>query len=769
MKNHLSISFTFVLPATFLFLGIVYMILFAGFVDGPFNPAVLTILAVGWFFLGQKGELPLEKPILAFLSILALTSLTSIDPRRSFSEVLAIGTGLFLFFVISEIVKRWISINFVITLILIIGLGLMLLSWSDTLRWYIQWVKSSPGQWIPGISYRLNGSNLMAAFYNLILILAGARFIQAKSPVFRIGWAFYCFSALVLIFLTSSRGAWFGTAAGLIALLVLSQQTIRTTLAEMWKKLRHPRLAIALLSVVILVGQGFTGWIYLRLFALHPTHVALLTSRGYIWNPAWQGFLQSPIWGKGPYTYGSLLMRTLSIPPADIYVHAHNMYLDIMEGSGLLGLFAFGWLVFSIGKKYRSRLSETVGKERALVIGSVAALVSYCVHGIFDGVYLMTFATSTVIIILGASLSSPGSQPTTKRGIPVYLGLCLVALTWTSLWLANPLIKGVQSLEAGNYAGAVQFLKQAVQRDGRLAVTHQQAGLVYSFQAYRGDAGALQPAIQAFEEAIKLDPDWSLNYANLAAVYRQQGSLQLAVKEFQKAVQLSSEVAVYSLNLGQTLEMDQQPAQAQQAYFQALKLRPDWAEAYFFRATHFRKQVLAAWQAENPPQETTTPNQAPLEGSVQGYAIDILKPVETLLDDDKIDEASRLLLRASLAYLRNNEDRLEFQWLQAALEAKKGNLEQAVQLGEKALDGYRNQGVYGPGTYGQNTYASQLFHSYALKDDFVAQMTLIVLTDRWGKRENQLIAWYRELGNTQRSDQLKGELEKNIPDFSPKN
>ncbi len=199
MKSHLNISFKFVLPATFLVLGVLYLVLFAGFVDGPFNPAVLSIIAVGWLVLGQKGKLPLEKPILAFLSVLALTSLTSIDPRRSFSEVLAIGTGFFLIFVISEIVKRWISANFIFTLLLVIGLGLMLLSWSDTLRWYIQWLRSSPGQWIPGISYRLNGSNLMAAYYNLILMLAAARFIHAKTWLLRIGWVFYCFSALVLI------------------------------------------------------------------------------------------------------------------------------------------------------------------------------------------------------------------------------------------------------------------------------------------------------------------------------------------------------------------------------------------------------------------------------------------------------------------------------------------------------------------------------------------------------------------------------------------
>ncbi len=348
----------------------------------------------------------------------------------------------------------------------------------------------------------------------------------------------------------------------------------------------------------------------------------------------------------------------------------------------------------------------------------------------------------------------------------MYLGLCLIALAWTNLWLANPLIKGIQSFEAGNDAGAVQYLEQAVHRDGGQAVTHQQAGLVYSFQAYHGDAEALPPAIQSFEEAIQLDPDWSLNYANLAALYRQQGSLDQAVQEFQKAVQLSPEVPVYSLNLGQTLEMEQQPVQAQQAYLQALKLRPDWAGAYYFRATTLRKQALATWETENPTQAATTQNQVPLEGTVEGYAIDILKPVEKLLEDNKVDEANILIQRASLAYFGSNEDRLEFQWLQAALETKKGNLKQAAQLGDQALDGYRYQGVFGPGTYGKDVYASQLFHSYALPDDFVPQMTLIVLTDPWGQRENRLIAWYRELGNPQRADQLTSELKKYIPDFS---
>jgi tetratricopeptide (TPR) repeat protein len=446
------------------------------------------------------------------------------------------------------------------------------------------------------------------------------------------------------------------------------------------------------------------------------------------------------------------------------------MYLDILEGSGLLGLLAFGWLAFSIGKRYLSRLAvaETGGKEQAILVGSMAALATYAVHGIFDGVYLMTFATSTLIIILGASLSVPESESPSRRGIPVYIGLCVVALAWTNLWLANPLIQGIQSFENGNYSSAAQWLTQAVQRDSWQAITHQQAGMVDSFQAYQGDSTALQPAIQAFEETIKLDPDWSLNYANLGALYAQQGSLDKAVQEFQKAIKVNASMAVYSLNLGQTLEKEQQPAQAQQAYFQTLALRPDWANTYFWRETPLRTQVVATWLAENPPANVTVQDPASLEGgTVEGYAIDFLSPVETLLAANKIDEADRLVSLAGLAYFNNNEERLEYQWMQAALAARKGNLTQAVQLGEQALDGYRHQGAFGPGTYGQTVYASQLFHSFAVKDDYVPQMTLIVLTDTWGQREEQLISWYRQLGNTQRAAQLTTELTKYIPDFSP--
>lgn len=326
------------------FLGLVYLILISSEIVGPLNPILLTVLLIFFLLTKSKGNLGIEVPALAFMAVLILTSFTSIDPRRSFYEVWLIGIGIFLIFATARIVQRGFSSRMLINFLLVIGLGMMLFSWFDAGRWYLTWKSFSPGEWIPGISFRLNGGNTIAAYYHGILMIGIAHLFYSRSRIKQVALGAYCLSAALLIFLTSSRGAYVAVAGGLSVLVWLQWKTFKAWLLALGELFRRYRVQILGLGLFIFLVFAGIVLLYLQGMQAHPTHGPALQSRNTFWVPAWNAFLRSPWIGNGPYTFASDYMQSVSVPPVPIFLHAHSTYLDILSGSGLVGLLVAGWL-----------------------------------------------------------------------------------------------------------------------------------------------------------------------------------------------------------------------------------------------------------------------------------------------------------------------------------------------------------------------------------------------------------------------------------------
>ncbi len=53
---------------------------------------------------------------------------------------------------------------------------------------------------------------------------------------------------------------------------------------------------------------------------------------------AFRSFIDQPFFGSGLYTMGNKLLQYRSVPPSSIFVHAHNIYLNILGELGIVGL-----------------------------------------------------------------------------------------------------------------------------------------------------------------------------------------------------------------------------------------------------------------------------------------------------------------------------------------------------------------------------------------------------------------------------------------------
>ncbi len=125
------------------------------------------------------------------------------------------------------------------------------------------------------------------------------------------------------------------------------------------------------------------------------------------------------------------------------------------------------------------------------------------------------------------------------------------------------------------------------------------------------EAGQLQQAATAYQQAVEMDPAYQAAYANLGVVYYQLEQLDLAAQQYEKALEINPDDGDVAYNLGalrlqQALSGGGQPDEEllNQAIDQletALELSPNLAEPHFtlgvaYATLNRRDEAIAAFE-----------------------------------------------------------------------------------------------------------------------------------------------------------------------------
>jgi O-antigen ligase len=111
-----------------------------------------------------------------------------------------------------------------------------------------------------------------------------------------------------------------------------------------------------------------------------------------LWAAAVGAFVDAPVLGSGPHTFGiaarrsvaagsvpSWLPRTRRIPP-----WAHNLYVEVLAERGVVGFAALVGLLLLAWREIRRLLRDAVPPARTLVAGVAASLTGFCFAAIFE-------------------------------------------------------------------------------------------------------------------------------------------------------------------------------------------------------------------------------------------------------------------------------------------------------------------------------------------------------------------------------------------------
>lgn len=240
--------------------------------------------------------------------------------------------------------------------------------------------------WEGRITSFLEHFNGLAAYINLLVPFCLVFALRGTDPALRTLSKWCMALASVALLLTQSRGG----LLAYVAMLMVSAYMLAPD-----RKTRMRRLALVL--VVCVLAAAMAGLFFQRLGEIDD-YTAV--SRLAIWGGAFTVFARSPVVGAG---FGNLrpLMGGLLGLPEGWMGDAHNLYLELLAESGLVGFIAFAFLIVSALSAARRCMRQSRDEFTWLMgIAAFAALCGVLVHGTVDYLFHTTPQVAAMFLLV---------------------------------------------------------------------------------------------------------------------------------------------------------------------------------------------------------------------------------------------------------------------------------------------------------------------------------------------------------------------------------
>lgn len=432
------------------------------------------------------------------------------------------------------------------------------------------------------------------------------------------------------MFLTLSRGGWLGAGVGVTFTLLGAWFTLRIYERERrgerfsWSSLlpagfTPTALAAVLGALALLVGGTLAflansstrpGWLFR----------SSLSPREDAWHAGWHIFLDHPLVGAGPNSFG-LLYPQYARGDFLVYTqHAHNGFLQLADDTGLLGLGALVVLAVAVVFALYRTWSQGDVEQRLLAVACGGALLGFSVHNQLDAGNIWK-GPAVALAFLGAIIArnymeaTDGVAPAfsiqrpalsrygraAARGALVLLVVVPLAAWYRIDRAHNDYRDGVEDANTlgsdpvARLQDAVDHLQDAVDEDSSMMVYRLQLGQAQATEfeiASEKDPGLIARAVVNLQQAVRLDTRSDIAHANLAKAYLLAGRADDAAAEAQYTRFIARYHVAPVLMVAEVYEDLGRSDDAVDTYAQVISMDAGLADSTFWQGTPFRREHL---------------------------------------------------------------------------------------------------------------------------------------------------------------------------------
>ena len=364
------------------------------------SETALVLLTVLWFWrlrdplVRAAAPWPLWQPVLAFSAVTLVSALASGHPAAALGACKGLLLIATLYVTADTLVGPEDGLLILSALLVVVAVAaavgiLQTVACPGSAPDY-----GSPA-WLYHRCYRGRG------FFSIYMTLAGVLnlVLLANLPRILPGAAFARWLPLPWLvslgglLATYTRGAWLGFAAGVLTLLPATRK-------GRWLLLG----GLVVLGLAMLAGPQHLRQ---RFLTMGDPDDPTVRERVYMWRSGLTMWRQHPVLGLGPGGVKREYER-FALPEAvkKRTGHVHNAPLQILVERGVLGLLAWGWIwvAFYVEAIRRlRRLPADAIAERALLVGSIAAITGFLIGGLSE----YNFGDSEVVMVAWVIMALP--------------------------------------------------------------------------------------------------------------------------------------------------------------------------------------------------------------------------------------------------------------------------------------------------------------------------------------------------------------------------
>lgn len=215
----------------------------------------------------------------------------------------------------------------------------------------------------------LGSPNAFAA-YGVMLLPVALAFMLRKTYRWYHQAIFAVLSFLIAagIFSSLTRAAWVALLPALMLFGVLIKKT---------------RLMLVLLVLLLLMASLSTPvrTRFLNLFSDQYQQKSEMGGRNYRWNLAWSIFDESPLFGRGPGSYGGAVAYRAQ---AFQGLYVDNYYLQILSNFGFLGFLAFLWILLEIIRNLILAAKFAQERDKIILFGILCGVLAFLIHNVTE-------------------------------------------------------------------------------------------------------------------------------------------------------------------------------------------------------------------------------------------------------------------------------------------------------------------------------------------------------------------------------------------------